>query len=411
MKSYERAALTIWIFKGLSLASKMLCLPLLLRVLRVEEYAALVILLSLESWFLLFDCGIGLSIQNFLSESRCPEEKRASLKTALVFGLIFLGGASVLFFPLSSFLSNFFLEKCGLLFSSSCFRAAGFFLLIGMFGSIGNRIYLAEQKSFLFYALQGASSCISLILLFLLQEKISLMGAIFLVLGIPNLISFCLTLHLFKKVDFQAPFNFNVLKRGGKFGAFALMAAGVLSVDAFIMPHLLKAEEIVQYHILSKLFVPIAFTYSAWLQGFWSSCCIFWSLGKEEEIQRKIFKYSLVGVICSLLFTFTLLIFSDLIGFFLKVNLSATAIIWAGLYFSSRIVADFHAMALQTRSELTPFFYWVPLQALMSISFQWFFTSRFGVTGIFIGLTLSYLLTVCWALPRRLYRKKQKAYV
>src|SRR3989339_499128 len=113
MISYERTALTIWISKGVSVVCKVASLPVLLSILKTDEYAAFIILVSLESWFLLLDCGLGLSIQNFLSETFCPQEKKSQLKTALVFGGIALSLGFIFLLSLHPFLCDFLFSKGG----------------------------------------------------------------------------------------------------------------------------------------------------------------------------------------------------------------------------------------------------------------------------------------------------------
>ena len=119
----------------------------------------------------------------------------------------------------------------------------------------------------------------------------------------------------------------------------------------------------------------------------------------------------MLGIFAAFTFTCILFMASKHLQDFLKLSLPLAGLLWGGLYLSARIVGDFHAMALQSRSDLNPFFYLVPIQAVVSILLQWSCCRLWGPVGILMGLTLSYLCTVCWALPRRLYKLKQRSYV
>ncbi len=407
MTTHGRTALTIWISRGICIACKVITLPLLLKILKIEEYAALAILVALESWFLLLDFGLGASIQNFLSETFSEEKRKALLKTTFVLGAIACTVGALFLLLFYPFLAEFFLGNCVHLESAhNSFLLAGAFLLMGTFGSLGGRVLMGEQRGGVFYIIQAVAGLISLCMLLGFQSQIHFREAIFLSLGIPSLSTFLLACFLMRKVDFKAPLDLDVMKRAKQFGLFALMAACVLSSDALLVPKVLDSYEITQYNILLKLFSPIAFTYSAWLQAFGPTCTGLWAKGQGVLVAKKISRYCAIGVAAGVMFTLFLVLTSGSIERFLGLSLPLAGILWGGLYLSSRIVSDFHAMALQSRSELKPFFYLVPIQAVISIILQWILSYFFGPTGILAGLTLSYLATMCWMLPRRLQQLK-----
>jgi hypothetical protein len=76
----------------------------------------------------------------------------------------------------------------------------------------------------------------------------------------------------------------------------------------------------------------------------------------------------------------------------------------AGGYQVLRVWTDTFAMMLQSMSLLRPFWLLVPLQAIASVMLQIWLVPQFGLYGTFIGLTLSFLLTVSWGLPYFLLR-------
>jgi hypothetical protein len=56
-------------------------------------------------------------------------------------------------------------------------------------------------------------------------------------------------------------------------------------------------------------------------------------------------------------------------------------------------------MVLQSISDLRPLWIFAPFQAILSGGFQLLLAPKFGVNGIVMGVMLSFVITVAWALP------------
>ena len=400
---YLQTAFVAWGSRGITLLYRLVTIPLLLQALGTEKYAALVVLTSLEAWFLLLDFGVGTSIQNHLSENLFhKQEEKALVKTALVLAFCAFGVGALLFILLQPLLEGFLLEKF-LHENGSALRISACFFLIGTFGSIASKILIARQKGFVVYLTQGMASLISLLFLLLAYKNLNLVKSLFFTIGVSSFFSLVLSLVVFWKVDIQAPIRFEVVKRAKGFWFFSCMAALVLSSDGLIISRTLESAEIVQYHLLVKIFGVGAFMYSAVLQGLWPSCSEKWAMGDGHWVVKKISFFSFIGILCALFFTGIIFFSKETFERFFFLPLSKAGILWSGVYLCVRIFADFHAMALQSRSDLKLFFYLVPIQAVCSLVFQWFLSSFFGLSGIFAGLVLSYVFTVCFALPKRLF--------
>lgn len=408
--TYLQTAYVAWGARGVTLIYRLVTVPLLLQSLGTDSYAVLAILTSLEAWFLLLDFGVGSSIQNHLSECRFQkEEERSLLKTALILCFCSLGLGTFLFLLFQPVLEGFFLKKI-LLENRSFLGIAGALFLISPFGTIASKILLAKQKGFIVYLFQALASLVSLIILLLNHQDISLLQSLFFTVGISSFFSLVLAMFVFWQVDWKVPIRWDVLKRAKEFWFFACMASLVLSSDGLIISRTLNSEEIVQYHLLVKIFGVGAFMYSAVLQGLWPSCSEKWALKRGDWVVQKIHFFSSIGILCAIFFTVIIFCFQRPFESFFSISIPKTAIIWSGFYLCIRIFADFYAMALQSCSDLKPFFYLVPIQAVCSLCFQWFLSSLFGVNGVFAALIFSYLCTVCWALPKRLFQLRDSLY-
>lgn len=70
-----------------------------------------------------------------------------------------------------------------------------------------------------------------------------------------------------------------------------------------------------------------------------------------------------------------------------------------GIYFCIRVWCDTYAMLLQSMNYLKILWILVPLQAIIGGIAQWYFSSTLGISGVLLGLIISFALTVFWGLP------------
>jgi hypothetical protein len=89
----------------------------------------------------------------------------------------------------------------------------------------------------------------------------------------------------------------------------------------------------------------------------------------------------------------------------LNIQISVLTLILFSVYIGLRMWTDTHAVALQAMSQVDIFLKVVPVQALLSIMLQWFLAQHFGINGILMGLSFSFILTVFWILPMELKRR------
>jgi hypothetical protein len=61
-------------------------------------------------------------------------------------------------------------------------------------------------------------------------------------------------------------------------------------------------------------------------------------------------------------------------------------------------------MVLMSCDQLRLMNSYIVWQSMIAVGLQWLLGARFGVSGIFIGAALSFLMTASWILPRRVLR-------
>ncbi|MES2200353.1 MAG: MATE family efflux transporter [Chlamydiota bacterium] len=404
--SRYKTIFSAYLSRAIILLCKFITVPILLLYLPREEYAVLVILGGLEGWFFLLDFGMGSSVQNTLAENEVTAiEEGPFLKTTFLISLCSLIVGAFFLYQLSPILSSFFLHKIGPIENlREVFLLVGCFFILGTWGSIGGKVLLARQKGYQMYLVQSAAHLISLscIVSFGFLGKLSLSSALIFSLGIPSVASCLLAIKVFYKVSWSGSFQWDMLKRARGFWLFAIMAALVSLSDSVIITKTLSIEGIIEYNLLCKIFGVASFAYAAFIQALMPECSQQLLMGKVREVEQTVYKHCFIGILGVLLFTCFVLGLSPFIERAFHISLGWIGIGAFSLYLATRVIADFYAMALQSHSKLTSFFYLVPIQAVLSLSLQYFLSLKFGITGILLGLALSYALTVCWALPRQL---------
>ena len=122
-----------------------------------------------------------------------------------------------------------------------------------------------------------------------------------------------------------------------------------------------------------------------------------------EQIKRLLIKYIPIGMMLILCFSIILYIAAPFIFSILVkntiLNASILLIFLFCLYFLLRVWTDTFSMVLQSANVLKPFWFIVPIQAVVSIVCQILFTIFFGIYGLLYGIIASFVVTVVWYLP------------
>lgn len=391
-----------------------------------ERYAVCAVLGGLQGWYMLADLGLGVSLQNHISERRTRGEDSnafvaaATLLSFLLLGL-FIGG---LYF-LSPWLGPFLLRGFSFLGKDEQVRD---FFIVGMLsicvgiGSTVYKIWYAEQKGYLANLLPATASLVSLgLIIFVARAELAdrlywSLVALFAPLAIFPMVAFlwqckdCLRVGLAMDYRIISP----LLTRALKFWFFGIMSAGVLQIDYVIMSQFLKPQDIVLYNLGNKIFSLVFFVYYAVILALWPVCAEAITRNSWETVYNYIKKYVAIGfiliVVASLLLLQWMPEFMTVLSPRELVVIPLPLILLFGGYYMVRVWTDTFAMVLQSMSYLRPFWIIVPFQAGLSVLLQCLLIPRYGVYGVVMGLTGSFLMTVTWVLPRVFFaRFKQNA--
>ena len=80
------------------------------------------------------------------------------------------------------------------------------------------------------------------------------------------------------------------------------------------------------------------------------------------------------------------------------------------IYLIVRVWTDFFTVLVQAINDINNLIFLACFQAIASIALQIVLAQIWGVNGILVGLILSSILTVSWALPLRIKKIKSVGY-
>ena len=416
IQKHHYVTLAAWISRGLQAILQVLMLSILTQILNVNDYAIFILISSLLVWFMLTDLGLGFALQNKISKLKAQGKDYEKFIANIFFNGFFI----IFLFSLISVILSYTLVPLYLEYYSNGRSYHYEFLLSAIlmvctvvFGMV-YKVWYATEKGYWSSIVPALGTLIAFFLLQALLEYnvkslLAIFAAYFLPLAVLPLIFYAkILIRLRKNILINLEYITSLWKSAKSFLFFGLMSALVLNVDFFIASQFLPPEQIVQYHMLLKIFTFALFLYSAYLMAIWP---VF-----SEKIENRQSQFVLemlqilmpVGLVFIFVFTLLLIFFGSHIYTLLIKNMdfkvSKEIIFIFGLYFMIRVWTDTFAIVLQSGNNLNPLLKSVPIQAAISISLQITLVNYFQLYGLLSALILSYLLTVSWYLPFSSYK-------
>lgn len=421
---YLLVAASSWLSRLLTAAVSLVSIRILLDTLGVEHYAVYAVLMGAVSWFMLADIGTGQSLQNYISEARATKQGYAHYilaTAAITLAVVILGVAVVVIlggWPATRLLSQFeFLTEKD---KYRSFVSVAVLVILTAGGSLVYRIWYAEHKGYLANVAAALAAVASL-------------GGIYYVsqLDVENKLLWCLIaanapmavlpvssllVRVWKTTKVSAESAREsakkILHRGSKFWLFNIAAAAVLQIDYIVLSQFVPADQIVVYSIGAKIFTIAGFMFSAVLQAFWPVCAEAVIQGDWERIRSFTRKYLLFGMAFIVMFTACLALFRTPIASLFSshglVSIPTPFIISLGIMYLIRVWTDVFAVILQSMNDIKMLLIWAVMQAAIGLGLQILLVPRFGIYGTVTALCLSWLLTVSWLLPKRVWNHQKK---
>lgn len=418
-------ALSAWTSRIIIAVVQLFSVRILIESLGAEQYAAFALLTGLMGWYMLADVGIGVSLQNFISEQRAKGQLFDKyLSVAAMVAVMLLMLTILLLYFISPYLAPVFLKHFN--FISESEKVRYFFVVGALFigasiGGIVYKVWYAQQRGYLSNIVPALASLIALAGIWLVAKSETSQNLFWSLVAFiaPTaalaLISFITQITTISAKSWQFDFSiFNkIMARAGYFWFFGLMAAGVLQIDYIVMSQFVMPREIVVYNISTKVYSLVFFVYNAVLMALWPVCTEMITRREWQRVKVYLKRYLTIGIafmsVSILLIAWLMPDIVEIISPGTYIVVPMSFIFLLGSYQLIRIWTDTFAMVLQSMSEMKPFLMWVPVQVILSVLLQWGLAPQYGIFGIVLGLIGSFVLTVMWALPCSVYRQAQLA--
>ena len=412
-------ALSNWFSRAGSVATQIICLPILSNALDDSEFAAYAISSSLLVWFNLLDFGFANSGQNYIAESKAKNEAIGSYITALgLFGFTLLLVLCGLLIPLSEPLSHLLFSK--ITFTTQpdlqlLFLVCGTCFICNMLGIIAQKTLYALGKGVYANLVSFLNNITFLALLWGIAQHtepsarlLMCVAAYMLPMATTGLIALLSVTLAFGSWDFRSIYAHFVLlfKRANQFWLFALLAAAVLNIDYLIMSQSLKPNDIASYNVLFRIYAVGLTLYTGLLASIYPLFSAMGVTNNWQGIKRYIRIYLLFGLgallICSILAIPLLPEILQILTPGLSIQIPIETLLLFSLYIGLRIWSDTYGNVLQALNKVSIFLKIVPIQAAISVPAQLLLIPILGVNGVLLGLICSFTLTVAWILPWQL---------
>lgn len=416
-------AFSAWTSRIITAVVQLVSVRILIESLGADQYAAFALLTGLMGWYMLTDMGIGISLQNYISEQRAKEQPfEIYLTVTAVTAVALLTLTLLLLYFVSSYLAPVFLRHFSFINEqekTQYFFVVGALSIISSIYSIAYKIWYAQLRGYLSNIVPAFASIITLIGIWAVansevsQKFYWSLVSFIAPAAVIALISFLTQVSSIslKKWQFNYLILGKIMKRAGYFWLFSVMAACVLQIDYIVMSQFVLPREIVVYNIATKVYSLVFFVYNAVLLAFWPVCTEMIWRSEWQKINIQLKRYLTIGIafmsLSILLIALLMPVIVRLISPKAPIYVPLSFVFLLGAYQLIRIWTDTFAMVLQSMSEMRPFWLWVPVQAVLSGLLQWYLAPQFGIYGIVLGLIGSYAFTVMWALPYSVVRQSQ----
>lgn len=412
-----RAIFAGFLGKGISILVNFLSIPIAINYLGNEGYGLYATITSVLGWLQISNLGVGLGLQNALTEAVALEKKETQneLINTAIFLLFFLSIITFIIILIISPTINWieiFPSKSITLQNqtSQAVNLAIIIYIIIIFLSFVGPIYAAYQKLDYFYSWNALAQIAGLIgLIFATKTNQGLQGIILGINGANVVLITISAVWILKKLNLTLSINkirLNSLRKifysGSAFFIIQISMLGIYQADRLIISQVIGMSSVTPYTVAFKLFSTFSLLISLALGPLWPAYGEAKSKGNKvwiEATHKKILKYGGVvylGItICVLTFYKPIFVFwvgeEAMPSFILLLVIS--------IYFLIKLWTDIFAILTNGLDIIKPQAISAIFQAFITVPGMVILGKKFGLVGIPLAGIIGFLFTSAWLLP------------
>ncbi|MES2806231.1 MAG: lipopolysaccharide biosynthesis protein [Bacteroidota bacterium] len=408
-KNITKHVVVSFLYKGGSILSSFLLVPLTINFLDTENYGIWLTLSSFIGWFSFFDIGLGNGLRNKFAEAKAKGD--LTLAKAYVSSAYFTIGSVCLLLIIVFFGLNFFIDWTRVFNANATMQKELGILMPIVFSffclqlvvKLITTIYTADQH----HSMQGKvtfySSALSLLSIWLMthfaKSSLLIFGAIF--SALPVLLLLGLNLFAFSNrykeyspsiILWKKEYLKDIFGLGMKF--FIIQMSGIIlfSTDNIIITQLFGPKEVVPFNIAFKYISISNMVLSMILAPYWSSITEAYTKGDFDWIKKSmnnLFKISLASIfMVFLMVVVSPFVYKIWIGTNVIVPLSLT--IYMALFFALTIFYSPYTYFINGTGKVKLQMYSIVVTAIINVPLCVFLAKNleFGVSGVIIATIL-----------------------
>lgn len=417
------------VYKAVAMLASFLAIPMMIRYLGQEQFGVWSTLLTVMSWIVFFDLGVGNGLRNKVAEALARNDK-AEAANYIASGYSLIGLIALVLWALVTGASFFVPWQA--VFNTQAIpeitlrltvQVAIFFVVLNFWIGLIGAILGAVQKTSTAALGQLISNLFALLFVFVLIKTtqatityLALAYGVSLVIANIGLSGWFYQVHpeLLPKPYLDKQHVSPLLSVGMQFFTIQIAVLIIFTTDKILIAQLLGPEYVTQYDVIFKLFGLITFAHALISTPLWSAYTDAYHRNDTKWIKRMLHKQLFVfGGVIVVTFTIALLtkpIVAIWIGH--EMTVSQPLVISIGLFVLVSTWNNIYAMLVNGIGQIKLQLYTAVIAMVINIPLAIFFVKWFGLgsSGVVLATVVSLLLAAV-ALPiqvNKIIRKRTR---
>jgi O-antigen/teichoic acid export membrane protein len=400
------------VYKLVGMAASFLAIPLMIHYLGQEQFGVWSTLLTIMSWIVFFDLGIGNGLRNKVAEALARNET-VEAASYIASGYSLIGLIAFLLWALVTSASYF--VPWQVVFNThaipevmlrSTVQIAVFFIVLNFWIGLISSLLGAVQKNSLTALGQLITNVSALLLVFVLTKTTE--ASIFnlaLVYGISLIVANgLLSLWFYNQYPELRPKPYldgqhvhPLLSVGLQFFIIQLAVLVIFTTDKMLIAQIFGPQYVTQYDVVFKLFSVITLAHGLITAPLWSAYTDAYHRSDFPWIKRMLQKQLLVFAGVAIAVIAMVLLVRPIVALWIgrELEVSFTLVITLGLFVLISTWNNIYAMFVNGVGKIQPQLYTSVIAMLLNIPLALFFTKYlgFGLSGIVLATCVSLLLS------------------